>query len=249
MMFQQAGFTLFEAVYSTAECELHNAAIAAVFRQETDAASEQQLDTQVTRDGSVRHRAGAIYAARNILDLYPAARLIWRRPVLLKFLREQLGEQFGLVRGLFFDKPPGETWSLPWHKDLLIAISDDSAGGAQGYSTPRRRAGVYHTEPPVEVLERMVTLRIHLDAATNENGPLRVLPCSHLTGKELRIDEYSPVTIVSGCGDVLAMQPLLVHASGSSEEGTQQNRRVLHLEFAASDDLPGGIKWHTFVGV
>ena len=81
---------------------------------------------QAAGDGeSIRAGAGGVYAARNVLELCPPARDIWRKPRLLEFLHAALGSEFGLVRGLFFDKPPERTWSLPWHKDLTIAVRDN----------------------------------------------------------------------------------------------------------------------------
>ena len=37
-------------------------------------------------------------------------------------LQTALGPGLGLVRVLYFDKPPGQSWALPWHKDLTIAV-------------------------------------------------------------------------------------------------------------------------------
>jgi ectoine hydroxylase-related dioxygenase (phytanoyl-CoA dioxygenase family) len=92
----------------------------------------------------------------------------------------------------------------------------------------------------------MLTLRIHLDDATEENGPLQVLPGSH-TGRDATSPYRPPVTIFASAGDVLAMRPLLAHCSGPPQVGTQRHRRVIHLEFAAGPELPDGYRWHRFV--
>ncbi|SFJ70134.1 phytanoyl-CoA dioxygenase family protein [Planctomicrobium piriforme] len=193
---------------------------------------------------AVRQRDGAVYAARNVLDLCPEILTLWRTPRLEKFITKVLGSQAGLVRALFFDKPPEQTWALPWHKDLLIAVANDLQG--KGYSRPRPRAGVLHSEPPLSVLEQMLTLRIHLDPMTPDNGPLQVLSGSHRTGKTLVIDGFEQVCVTSAAGDVLAMRPLLVHSSGRSDPDCSLHRRVLHLEFAALEELPGGVEWQRF---
>lgn len=204
----------------------------------------------------VRERDGGVYAARNILDLSPWIQTAWREPALADFVRSVLGPKAGLVRGLYFDKPPNQSWALPWHKDLLIAIQplETESNGVTapravvpvGYSPPRMRAGVWHTEPPTSILEGMLTLRIHLDPATRDNGPLEVLTGSHVTGKRLDTAPYRAETILCSGGDVLAMRPLLVHSSGRSAEGTTLHRRIVHLEFAAEPLLPGGLHWHHF---
>lgn len=199
---------------------------------------------QLPMNDAVRQRGGAVYASRNVLDLCPSLVSAWRTRRLVEIVTSVLGPEAGLVRGLFFDKPPEQTWALPWHKDLTIAVGDSR--DVPGYSKPRLRAGVWHCEPPQAVLEAMLTLRIHLDDVTEENGPLQVLPGSHQTGKQLRIDRFEPRRILVQAGDVFLMRPLLAHCSGRSAPETRRHRRVLHLEFSAMPTLPGGQKWHTF---
>jgi len=198
-------------------------------------------------DVAVRAQQGQVYAARNVLDLCPELSTLWRTEALVQIVLSELGPNAGLVRALYFDKPPEQTWALPWHKDLLIAVSGN--GHPPGYSKPRLRAGVLHTEPPVEILERMLTLRIHLDAMTESNGPLEVLSGSHRTGKSVQLQEFTPVQIQSAAGGVLAMRPLLVHSSGRSEVGTSEHRRVLHLEFCGEPTLARGLSWHAYIPV
>jgi ectoine hydroxylase-related dioxygenase (phytanoyl-CoA dioxygenase family) len=100
-----------------------------------------------------------------------------------------------------------------------------------------------------EILRQMLTLRIHLDEVTDENGPLRVIPGSHVSSESEGVGIAGEVAIHAQAGDALAMRPLIRHASGSSSKGTRRHRRILHLEFAASPDLPDGVRWHDFVGV
>ncbi len=199
---------------------------------------------ELATDEAVRVREGAVYASRNVLELCPGLVEAWRTDILVELLGNVLGDGVGLVRGLYFDKPPQQTWALPWHKDLTVAVREPIE--VTGYSKPRLRAGVWHCEPPVEVLAAILTLRIHLDDVTSENGPLEVLPGSHRTGKSLKIDDFQPRAVLVNAGDVFAMRPLLAHCSGRSKAGTQRHRRVLHLEFAGMRELPGGHEWHTF---
>jgi hypothetical protein len=226
------GYALLAGVYSAAECRQVAESLHAVLA----GCSDERV--------ALRRAGGALYGARNLLALFPKAASIWRRPPLVELLTEVLGPRFGLVRGLYFDKPPEAAWSLPWHQDLTIAV--------QGHALPSERfrnrtvkAGVPHVEAPDEVLRQMLTLRIHLDDATEENGPLQVLPGTHL-GRDAPA-MHPPVTIFATAGDVLAMRPLLAHSSGASQPGTNQHRRVIHLEFAASRQLPDGHIWHDFV--
>ena len=73
-----------------------------------------------------RSSRGHVYAARNLIRSIPEVETVWQVPSLLPFLREVLGEELGLVRALFFDKPPERTWNLPWHKDTSISVKDNS---------------------------------------------------------------------------------------------------------------------------
>jgi ectoine hydroxylase-related dioxygenase (phytanoyl-CoA dioxygenase family) len=154
--------------------------------------------------------------------------------------------QRSVVRVLFFDKPPQQTWALPWHKDLTIAVRDNGLPSTH-FARPTRKAGVPHVEAPRAVLDAMLTARIHLDAATEENGPLKVVPGSHRAGKALDLDAAPPQAVLAGRGDVLLIRPLVAHSSGNAHPATRRHRRILHLEFAGRRDLPDGYAWHDFL--
>ena len=152
---------------------------------------------------------------------------MWRQPPLPELLEAVLGLGCGLVRGLFFDKPPERSWSLPWHKDLTIAVRDNRLP-SRLFRKPTTKAGVPHVEAPREVLEAMLTVRIHLDDVTEENGPLFVVPGSHRTGKALALGGERPQGVFVLQGDVLVIRPLVAHSSGNSYAGTNRHRRILH---------------------
>jgi hypothetical protein len=196
-------------------------------------------------ESALRGFEGGVYGARNILALWPDVVDCWRRPPLPEALAALLGSEYGLVRVLYFDKPPGQTWALPWHKDLTIAVRDNTLPSTH-FTKPTRKAGVPHVEAPCEVLEAMLTARMHLDEASEENGALKVLPGSHRDGKTLRLGEVAPETVLANRGDVLLMRPLLVHNSGRSHPDSTRHRRILHLEFAAEPRLPDGFAWHDY---
>jgi hypothetical protein len=194
----------------------------------------------------VRSSAGHVYAARNVLQLWPPAAHVWRRPPLPALLGQILGPRFGLARGLFFDKPPEQTWALPWHKDLTIAVREHRSPAGR-FHHPTRKAGVPHVEAPEDVLQAMLTVRIHLDDVTDRNGPMQVIPGSHLTGKAMRFDESRCRGILVRRGDVLLIRPLVAHNSAPSDPANEHHRRILHLEFAGQPELSDGYAWHTFL--
>lgn len=194
------------------------------------------------RDGVLRR--GGIYGVRNLLEVMPEAAEIAANPAMRDLVRPILGDACFAVRGTLFDKNPDANWSLFWHQDSIITVRERR--DVPGFSKWSRKAGVWHVEPPHEVFERMLTLRLHLDDCGLENGPLRVLPGSHRGGwLDEQIDDWKrtapEVVCTVPAGGVVVMRPLLLHASSAA--GTPSHRRVLHIEYAAAD-LPGGLEWN-----
>lgn len=155
-----------------------------------------------------------------------------------------LPERVMPVRSILFDKTPGENWPVAWHQDVTLALA--TRIDVPGYGPWSIKDGVVHVQPPVEVLQRMVTLRLHLDPTPAENGALRVLPGSHrhgrLSASEIEAWKTKPAAICAADpGDVLAMRPLLLHASSRSER--PGHRRIVHLEYAPRDVLDPRLHW------
>jgi ectoine hydroxylase-related dioxygenase (phytanoyl-CoA dioxygenase family) len=98
--------------------------------------------------------------------------------------------------------------------------------------------------PPREILESIVTVRLHLDDCDASNGALRVVPGSHRHGviPNHQHPTFTPqaLTCAVPAGGVMLMQPLTLHASNRST--STQPRRVIHLEFSAAE-LPDGLRW------
>jgi hypothetical protein len=195
-------------------------------------------------DALLTGEGGPAYGARNLLELWPRVAELAREPAVRDALRGVLGESAGVVRVLYFDKPPGHSWALPWHKDYSLAVVSHDRSNL--FTKPTVKAGVPHVVAPKEVLDRMLTLRVHLDAMTPENGPLRAVPGSHRDYHQKDDPPQQPVTLHCAAGDVLLMRPLVTHASGHSAPGAKRHRRVLHLECAADTALPDGYRWRWF---
>src|SRR5205823_5760439 len=108
------------------------AMIAGVFEDSEVEQLQAEFAEALSRpEAAVIQWEGLVVGARNLLQLLPGVAEIWRRAPLLTLLTEMLGAQFGLVRALYFDKPPAQTWSLPWHKDLTIAVRDNRRPSGQ----------------------------------------------------------------------------------------------------------------------
>jgi ectoine hydroxylase-related dioxygenase (phytanoyl-CoA dioxygenase family) len=162
----------------------------------------------------------------------------------LSIVRPLIGRAARPVKGIYFDKTPDANWKVAWHQDLSIAVREEKA--APGFSGWSIKAGAIHVQPPAEILASMLTVRLHLDAAGDENGALRVIPGSHQHGRldsaaiDRLVEQTQPVTCLVGKGGVLLMRPLLLHASSAAVRPT--HRRVIHLEYSA-DTLPHGLEW------
>jgi len=199
---------------------------------------------------SVLQSRGHVYGVRNLIDVWPPALTVAQDPALRESVSGLLGEGFGLVRSLFFDKPPGRTWSLPWHRDLTIAVRE-ARGSPEGFRRPTVKAGIPHVEAPAWLLRAMLTVRVALDDVGDDNGPLLVIPGSQVDDPDHVPSEHDLATrahaVHMRAGDALFIRPLVLHSSGPSKAGTGRHRRTLHFEFAADVTLPGGLGWHRFL--
>jgi ectoine hydroxylase-related dioxygenase (phytanoyl-CoA dioxygenase family) len=190
-------------------------------------------------------RGDTVYGMRDLLRSVTEIRALAGSFAIRSLVEPVLGPAAFAVRGLLFDKTAEANWIVPWHRDLTIAVRERR--NVPGFGPWNTKAGIQHVRPPVQVLERMLTLRVHLDEASENNGPLAVLPGSHrcAEGDVAPSDSELSSGVVARlcpvpCGGVLLMRPLILHASSSSREPAR--RRVVHLEFAA-DPLPGGLEW------
>lgn len=201
------------------------------------------LDAAGGTDGARRRES--VYAIRNLLDAVPEVRELAESAAVRALVEPVLGEGAFPVRGILFDKTPDANWKVAWHQDLTIAVRERR--DAPGFGPWSEKAGVTHVQPPAGVLERMITVRVHLDDCGPENGPVQVLAGSHRHGRldageiERWRERSAPVPTCTGAGGALLMRPLLLHASSPST--TPAHRRVIHVDFAA-DDLPGGLRWY-----
>lgn len=147
-----------------------------------------------------------------------------------------------LVRSILFDKTPESNWKVAWHQDTKIPVREKLP--CEGFTAWSVKDGIIHAQPPARVLENMRTLRIHLDPTPAANGALRVVSASHRNGflSASEIEQLTDRELVCECdaGDILAMSPLLLHASSPSVQAI--HRRVIHLEFA-NEPLPEPLKW------
>lgn len=216
---RETGYQIFEGMFSEAACS--------------------DLLRALGGEGERRSRAGA----RHLMS-HPAVRELAGSPELLGLAGRWVGPGAVPYRATLFEKSGERNWLVVWHQDTALPLVERT--GMPGWGPWSVKHGVLYAHAPAWALAGIVALRVHLDPSTRDNGPLKVIPGSHAEGvlsdEEVfrRARERAPVECVVGRGGVLAMRPLLIHAS--SKARGPGPRRVLHLEYASALDLADGVR-------
>jgi len=190
-------------------------------------------------DTIARSRAGARHLMR-----HPVVDRVARDPRLVAIASRAITASAIPFRATLFDKSADSNWLVAWHQDTALPLRERR--DAQGWGPWSVKAGVTYAHAPASALGRIVALRLHIDESRSDNGPLRVLPGTHMRGvlsdAELAslARDVDEVDCVSAVGGVVAMRPLLVHASSKAE--SSDPRRVLHIEYADSLDMEAGLE-------
>lgn len=148
------------------------------------------------------------------------------------------------VRAVLFDKTPGTNWALGWHQDRTVAVLERH--DLPGWGPWSVKAEIQHVEPPFAVIERMATLRIHLDPVPADNAPLLIAPGSHRLGRvperniEAAVQRCGMMACLAERGDVWVYATPIIHASAASTG--HAHRRVLQIDYAAQA-LPPPLEW------
>jgi hypothetical protein len=185
-------------------------------------------------------------AGRRGVMAIPAVAKLANSTKVLDLVRPHLGPSARPVRAIYFDKSGSSgNWGVSWHQDVTIAVR--ARADVAGFGPWSEKDGVPHVQAPVQVLEQMITFRLHLDNCGEHKDALRVLVGSHrfgrLEGSTLAVlaRECPEIVCHVPAGGALIMRPLLVHASSRSRSGG--HRRVLHIEYAGFE-LPQPLQWH-----
>jgi len=200
------------------------------------------ISQEITESSARTSRAGI----RHALRLASVARIAGDR-ALIDLARSVLGANAFPFRATLFDKSATANWLVAWHQDTALPLCRRIE--CPGWGPWSVKAGIAHAHAPASALSQVLALRVHLDDSTAGNGPLRVLPGTHTPGvwSDDRIQELtkeiSPIVCVCPKGGVVAMRPLIVHASSKSQ--IDAPRRVLHTEYAASDLIPAPLQLAT----
>ncbi|MDA3615222.1 phytanoyl-CoA dioxygenase family protein [Polluticaenibacter yanchengensis] len=221
----QPGFTVINGIYSPEEI---NNIISLI-----EAADNSAETFRKTSD---------LFAIRQFLKEVPGTYNLVFNSKLKAVIQQLFGNDYFVVKSIYFDKPGSSNWYVPYHQDLTISV--DKKQSFEGFSNWTTKQNQYAVQPPIEILENNFTVRIHLDDTDENNGALKVIEKSHLKGI------YRPETIdwqnekETLCrvekGGIMIMRPLLLHRSGRTNN--HKKRRVIHIEFSNSE-LPDDLRW------
>lgn len=187
-------------------------------------------------------KSNDLFAIRQFFNEVPGVVDIIFNSTLRNLLKELLGENYFIVKSIYFNKPQTSNWCVPYHQDLTISV--DNKSEVKGFEFWTTKQNQFAVQPPLDILESVVTLRIHLDDTNENNGALKVVPGSHLKGicrpESIDWKKESEVSCNVPKGGIMLMKPLLLHSSGRTTNNRQ--RRVIHIEIS-NRELPSALNW------
>lgn len=187
-------------------------------------------------------RSADLFAIRQFLkevpDIYP---LIFN-DTFKNLLAGLFAEDYFVVKSIYFDKPEQSNWFVSYHQDLTISVNKKIE--LEGFTKWTVKQDQFAVQPPLHILEKSFTVRIHLDDTDENNGALKVVPGSQLKQiyrpEAIDWENETEFTCSVPRGGIMIMKPLLLHSSNRTTNNNK--RRVIHLEFC-SQELPGGLQW------
>lgn len=210
---EEQGFCITKQLYSESEVE-----------------SISELVENYSIRGSEVKKTDSLYSIRNLLNNAPSLKKELFSEG-LKNLVSSFGDGYRVIKSIYFDKPPLSNWFVPNHQDLTINVKEKKE--TDGFINWVKKDGFYSVQPPLEYLENIITVRIHLDDTSENNGALIVKPKSHKNGvvrnDNLLLDEEDFICDVKK-GSAMLMKPLLFHKSLKTTN--DKRRRVIHLELS-----------------
>lgn len=183
-----------------------------------------------------------LFAIRQLIEHIPSLKKPLFNSKMMELITAFSDSDYFLTKAIYFDKPSESNWFVAYHQDLSISVKEKVE--LNQFKNWTYKKGQYGVQPPFEILEDTITVRIHLDKTDTGNGALRVIPKSHLQGI-IRSDSNdwnreSEIVCDVEKGGVMLMKPLTLHASKRTTNGKQ--RRVIHLEFN-KHQLPKPLRW------
>ena len=212
-----------------------------IFDEQELAAIIQTIE-EADHSSAVFRTTSDLFAIRHFLKALPAVLPHIFTSRFREFISAMFGEDYFIVKSIYFDKPEQSNWFVAWHQDLTISVAEKAE--VPGFAPWTVKQNQFAVQPPPEILEQNFTIRIHLDDTDKDNGALRVVPGSHAKGvcRPQSIDWTKQAEAVCEVrrGGVMIMRPLLLHASNRTTNHAR--RRVVHIEFSKTT-LPEPLQW------
>lgn len=226
--FEQKGFSIINSIYFSEEIE----------------AIGKFIDSQNSQNATFR-KSEDLFAIRQFLKELPEIKSLVFNEKLKSVIKSIAGEDYFIVKSIYFDKPEKSNWFVAYHQDLTISV--DKKENIEGFGPWTSKHNQFAVQPTLDILENIFTIRIHLDETDENNGALKVVDESHLKqiyrpeNIDWKIEKESFCTVKAG--GIMLMKPLLLH--GSNRTTNNKRRRVIHIEFS-NKALPEPIKWSEF---
>jgi hypothetical protein len=219
------GFTVIDQVFSLEEVGQIIAAL-------------ESIDT----NGPLFRKTADLFAIRQVLKEAPQLVPLLFNKSMRRIISKIGGDDYFVVKSIYFDKPGNSNWFVAYHQDLTISV--DRRLELDGFGPWTVKHNQFAVQPPLPFLQKVFTIRIHLDDTDENNGALKVIPGSHGKGicRPENIDWTMEREIVCKVksGGVMLMKPLLLHASNRTID--DRKRRVIHIEFS-NEQLPAHLEW------
>jgi len=224
-LIQENGFTVINNIFSYEEMEKITEVI-------------QDIDTSK----ETFRKSEDLFAIRQFLKEIPEVKDLIFNENLKTIINEIFGKSYFVVKSIYFDKPEKSNWYVAYHQDLTISV--DKKVELENFGPWTTKQNQFAVQPPLDLLENIFTVRIHLDDTDENNGALKVVPKSHAKGiyRPETIDwNIETETICNvGKGGIMIMKPLTLHGSNRTTNG--KKRRVIHIEFS-DRELPEVLNW------
>lgn len=197
-------------------------------------------DIDVSKD--TFRKSEDLFAIRQFLKEVPEVTKLVLIDRITEIVREIFGEKYFVVKSIYFDKPEKSNWYVSYHQDLTISVNQKLELPDFGPWTTKQNQ--FAVQPPLNILENIYTIRIHLDDTDEHNGALKVIPKSHAKGiyrpETINWDIETEEICKVEKGGIMIMKPLTLHGSNRTTNG--KKRRVIHIEFS-DRELPEGLQW------
>jgi ectoine hydroxylase-related dioxygenase (phytanoyl-CoA dioxygenase family) len=199
------------------------------------------IDTLNTSRPTFR-KSEDLFAIRQFIKELPEIKELVFNETLKTIISSIAGNDYFIIKSIYFDKPEKSNWFVAYHQDLTISV--DTKTDVEGFNFWTSKHNQFAVQPPTSLLENIFTIRIHLDDTDEENGALKVIEGSHLKQiyRPEKIDWKNEKETFCNVekGGIMLMKPLLLH--GSNRTVNQKRRRVIHIEFS-NTLLPDGLNW------